>query len=63
MWSVGVIWLELVMGTPHVFQIAPRTAALLNQQLQSDNKDEVRNTQWIKQGLHGKSIKAYGECI
>ena len=21
MWSVGVVWLELVLGTPHVFQV------------------------------------------
>ena len=21
MWSVGVIWLELLLGTPHVFQV------------------------------------------
>ena len=21
MWSVGVVWLELLLGTPHVFQV------------------------------------------
>ena len=22
MWSVGVVWLELLLGTPHVFQVS-----------------------------------------
>ena len=25
MWSLGVIFLELILGTPHVFDISPRT--------------------------------------
>ena len=33
MWSLGVVWLELVVATPHVFQISPRTAALLERHL------------------------------
>ena len=33
MWSLGVVWLELVLATPHVFQISPRTAALLERHL------------------------------
>ncbi|KAL3699624.1 hypothetical protein R1sor_017646 [Riccia sorocarpa] len=34
MWSVGVVMLELVLGTPHVFQISSRTRALLDSRLQ-----------------------------
>ncbi|KAL2652139.1 hypothetical protein R1flu_020267 [Riccia fluitans] len=34
MWSVGVVMLELVLGTPHVFQITSRTRALLDHRLQ-----------------------------
>ncbi|OAE19503.1 hypothetical protein AXG93_4794s1150 [Marchantia polymorpha subsp. ruderalis] len=34
MWSVGVVMLELVLGTPHVFQISSRTRALLDRRLQ-----------------------------
>ncbi|KAK9086974.1 hypothetical protein Syun_029368 [Stephania yunnanensis] len=33
MWSVGVVVLELILGSPHVFQINARTRALLDQQL------------------------------
>ena len=25
MWSLGVIWLELILGTPHVFDVSSRT--------------------------------------
>ena len=49
MWSVGVVWLELLLGTPHVFQISPRAAALLNQRLQTDNKDEVSPARGLRQ--------------
>ncbi|CAM6034463.1 unnamed protein product [Sphagnum compactum] len=34
LWSVGVVMLELVLGTPHVFQISTRTRALLDHRLQ-----------------------------
>ncbi|KAL0925846.1 hypothetical protein M5K25_004217 [Dendrobium thyrsiflorum] len=34
MWSVGVIMLELILGSPHVFQISDRTRALLDQHLE-----------------------------
>lgn len=30
MWSVGVVWLELVLGTSQVFQLEHRTAAVLD---------------------------------
>ncbi|KAL6007245.1 hypothetical protein ACLOJK_032741 [Asimina triloba] len=33
MWSVGVVMLELILGSPHVFQISARTRALLDQHL------------------------------
>jgi hypothetical protein len=34
MWSVGVVMLELIMGSPHVFELSDRTRALLDQQLE-----------------------------
>ncbi|XP_020099781.1 uncharacterized protein LOC109718161 isoform X2 [Ananas comosus] len=34
MWSVGVVMLELILGSPHVFQISDRTRALLDQHLE-----------------------------
>ncbi|KAK7393502.1 hypothetical protein VNO78_22060 [Psophocarpus tetragonolobus] len=38
MWSVGVVMLELVLGTPNVFQINALTCALLDQQLEGWNE-------------------------
>uniref|UniRef100_A0A804MVI4 Protein kinase domain-containing protein n=1 Tax=Zea mays TaxID=4577 RepID=A0A804MVI4_MAIZE len=32
-WSVGVVMLELMMGSPHVFQISDRTRILMDQHL------------------------------
>lgn len=34
MWSVGVVMLELILGSPHVFEINDRTRALLDQHLE-----------------------------
>lgn len=34
MWSVGVVILELILGSPNVFQISAYTRALLDQQLE-----------------------------
>ncbi|ONK76526.1 uncharacterized protein A4U43_C03F29160 [Asparagus officinalis] len=34
MWSVGVVMLELIVGSPHIFQISDRTRALLDQHLE-----------------------------
>ena len=42
MWSLGVTWLELVMGTPHVFQVDPRTRVKLYHQLRMDAMSDVR---------------------
>ncbi|KAL4200161.1 hypothetical protein AMTRI_Chr03g148290 [Amborella trichopoda] len=39
MWSVGVVMLELIIGSPHVFQISSRTRALLDQQLNGWNEE------------------------
>lgn len=36
--SVGVVWLELTMGTPHVFQLNPDTAARLDAQLRASGR-------------------------
>uniref|UniRef100_A0A0R0L7A2 PPM-type phosphatase domain-containing protein n=1 Tax=Glycine max TaxID=3847 RepID=A0A0R0L7A2_SOYBN len=38
MWSVGVVMLELVLGTPNVFQINALTRALLDRQLEGWNE-------------------------
>ncbi|XP_066340144.1 uncharacterized protein [Miscanthus floridulus] len=34
MWSVGVVMLELMVGSPHVFQISDRTRILMDQRLE-----------------------------
>ncbi|XP_020586036.1 uncharacterized protein LOC110028503 isoform X2 [Phalaenopsis equestris] len=34
MWSVGVFMLELILGSPHVFQISHRTRALIDRHLE-----------------------------
>uniref|UniRef100_A0A0E0F735 protein-serine/threonine phosphatase n=1 Tax=Oryza meridionalis TaxID=40149 RepID=A0A0E0F735_9ORYZ len=34
MWSVGVVMLELIVGSPHVFQISDRTRALMDHRLE-----------------------------
>ncbi|KAF8388113.1 hypothetical protein HHK36_026779 [Tetracentron sinense] len=39
MWSMGVVILELILGSPHVFQINARTRALLDQHLEGWNED------------------------
>ena len=41
MWSVGVVWLEVLLATPHVFQVTPRTAALLQRHLHRMHKSQV----------------------
>mmetsp|Transcript_18856 Transcript_18856/g.47617 ORF Transcript_18856/g.47617 Transcript_18856/m.47617 type:complete len:368 (-) Transcript_18856:237-1340(-) len=33
-WSAGVVWLEMLLGTPHVFQVGARTRAMLDARLQ-----------------------------
>ncbi|CAH9051479.1 unnamed protein product [Cuscuta epithymum] len=38
MWSVGVVMLELILGSPNVFQISSRTRALLDQHLEGWNE-------------------------
>eukprot|EP00898_Chlorokybus_atmophyticus_P008559 jgi/Chlat1/8704/Chrsp88S08082 len=37
-WSVGVVMLELALGTPHVFNIDARTRALLERRLMGENE-------------------------
>ncbi|XP_030946649.1 uncharacterized protein LOC115971098 isoform X1 [Quercus lobata] len=39
MWSVGVVMLELILGSPNVFQISSLTRALLDQHVQGWNED------------------------
>lgn len=38
MWSIGVVMLELILGTPHVFQISARTHVLLDKHLEGWNE-------------------------
>lgn len=33
MWSLGVVFLEMILGTPKVFQISQRTQAVMNSRL------------------------------
>ncbi|KAK9853911.1 hypothetical protein WJX84_000068 [Apatococcus fuscideae] len=40
MWSLGVIFLELILGTPHVFDISPRTRVLMQRELNLDGKPQ-----------------------
>lgn len=55
MWSVGIVMLELVLGTPHVFQISSRTRVLLDQQLEGMD-EAAKNTIYL--------LRAYLEmCI
>ncbi|KAH7577592.1 hypothetical protein JRO89_XS01G0271400 [Xanthoceras sorbifolium] len=39
MWSVGVVMLEMILGSPNVFQISPLTRVLLDQRLEGWNDD------------------------
>ena len=40
MWStVGIVMLELILGSPNVFQISSLTRALLDQHVQGWNED------------------------
>ena len=39
MWSVGVVILEMILGSPNVFQISPLTHTLLDQRLEGWNDD------------------------
>lgn len=41
MWSVGVVWLELLFATPHVFSVSERTRVLLEQALHLEQMSEV----------------------
>lgn len=38
-WSVGVVFLELILGSPNVFQINSLTRALLDQHLKGWNEE------------------------
>lgn len=50
LWSIGVVMLELVLGTPHVFQIAARTRALLDQHLEGWGSSAL-NTAYMLRAL------------
>lgn len=39
MWSVGVVILEFILGSPDVFQISAYTRSLLDQHLEGWNDD------------------------
>jgi serine/threonine protein phosphatase PrpC/serine/threonine protein kinase len=40
-WTVGVLMLEMILGTPHVFEVDQRAAALLHQRLQKKRLSET----------------------
>eukprot|EP00250_Pteridium_aquilinum_P003956 c14216_g1_i1 orf=1160-2065(+) len=50
LWSIGVVMLELVLGTPHVFQIAARTRALLDRHLEGWGSSAL-NTAYMLRAL------------
>lgn len=39
-WSIGVVWLEFIFGTPHVFELPSRTQARLDQDFKAFNMSE-----------------------
>jgi serine/threonine protein kinase len=39
-WSVGVVFLELIMGSPHVFQLSPGTQRVLDAKLQLGGRSQ-----------------------
>lgn len=41
LWSVGISWLEMILGTPHVFSITDRMKVILHQALHLDQKPQV----------------------
>ncbi|XP_038987850.1 uncharacterized protein LOC103718236 isoform X3 [Phoenix dactylifera] len=59
MWSVGVVILELILGSPHVFQISDRTRALLDQHLEgwSEHTKELAYRLESRQ-LPGNALKS-----
>ncbi|KAK9817610.1 hypothetical protein WJX74_001274 [Apatococcus lobatus] len=51
MWSLGVIWLELILGTPHVFDISSRTKAIMQRELHLESKtEEVQSLLYLLRG-------------
>lgn len=47
LWSVGIVWLELILGTPHVFSISDRMKARLHQALHLDEQKQVGKFQTL----------------
>jgi serine/threonine protein phosphatase PrpC/serine/threonine protein kinase len=41
-WTVGVLMLEMILGTPYVFDVDQRAAALIHQRLQAQHKKRQR---------------------
>lgn len=51
-WSAGVILLELVLGSPHVFQLPPSTRAALDLKLQLQGKGDMeRHLLYLLRGM------------
>jgi len=42
-WSLGVLFLEMVLGTPDVFSVDQRTFALIQHRLRGQNESEISN--------------------
>ncbi|XP_059625914.1 uncharacterized protein LOC132268980 isoform X2 [Cornus florida] len=59
MWSVGVVILELILGSPDVFQINALTRALLDQHLQGWNEGfkELAYKIWCRNGRLAVGVK------
>jgi len=51
-WSLGVVWLELLLGTPHVFQVSARTRAMMDVKLHLEHKpEEERQRIYLLRGM------------
>lgn len=42
-WSLGVMFLEMILGTPDVFSVDQRTFALIHHRLRGQNESEITN--------------------
>ena len=52
MWSIAVLWLEFIFGTPHVFELPTKTQKLVKRDLQTFNmKDEDIETAFLLRSM------------
>ena len=52
MWSIAVLWLEFIFGTPYVFDLPTRTQKLIKRDFQTFNmKDEDIETAFLLRSM------------